>query len=189
LRQRSCVAAEKAQTVVVFHDDRGITHAGATMPFHFYIKATGRNQGLFKSDSDRAGEGRSLGYRLKFHGLAENRTNDGGTPARSHKPLRVLKGWGPSSPQYMQAFWNAEVLTEVVLEFVRADGSGATESPFERLTLHDATIVSLKRKVTPQAIRPDLPVELEEIGFRFEAMTDENLPGKTIAKYDWKNRV
>src|SRR5258708_24173553 len=83
------------------------------MPFHFYMKVTGTTQGGFTKESARWEE-RQLCYRFRFKGTANSDpTRSADQAARAHDPIYVLKEWGPASPQFMQAFWRNEVLTEV----------------------------------------------------------------------------
>jgi type VI secretion system secreted protein Hcp len=160
------------------------------MSFYFYMKVTGTSQGPFASDSPHAGDGRSLCYGFHFKGAANNDpTRGAANAARSHEPLLVLKAWGPSSPQFAQAFWSNEVLKEVVFDFVRSQESGPKEAAFEQIILKGATVVSLERKAGPDVTLPEgAPFELEEIGFRFEEMSIKSVPAKIVANYDWKNR-
>lgn len=158
--------------------------------FYYYLKVTGSSQGPFTSDTPGDGTGRSLCYGFRFKGVADNDpTRGAASAARSHEPIAVLKAWGPSSPQFAQAFWCNEVLKEVVFDFVRAEKVGAAETPFEQITLKGATIAFIERKAGHLGdVPPDAPFELEEIGFRFEEMTMKSIQGKTVATYDWKNR-
>jgi type VI secretion system Hcp family effector len=109
--------------------------------------------------------------------------------ARSHEPLTIVKPWGPSSPQFMAAFWNNEPLSEVELQFLQPDGKGNPEVVFHEIHLKNATIASLELRAGKHSDAPnEAPPELEYISFRFEKMTVKNAPGKTIATFDFKNR-
>jgi type VI secretion system Hcp family effector len=166
-----------------------------TMAYHFFMKATGSDQGPLAGDSPHAGEGRSLCHQLHFKGSVNNDPNRSkDSAARSHEPLTIVKPWGPSSPQFMAAFWNNEPLSEVHLQFPQADGKGNAEAVFHEIHLTNATIASFelhaadaRTRTGPEALG-EAPPELEYISFRFEKMTVKNVPGKTIATFDFKNR-
>jgi type VI secretion system Hcp family effector len=160
------------------------------MAYHFFLKATGSDQGPLAGDSPHAGEGRSLCYQLHFKGSVNNDPNRGkDSAARSHEPLTIVKPWGPSSPQFMAAFWNNEPLSEVELQFLQPDGKGNPEVVFHEIHLKNATIASFELRAGKHSDAPnEAPPELEYISFRFEKMTVKNAPGKTIATFDFKNR-
>jgi type VI secretion system Hcp family effector len=165
------------------------------MAYQFFIKAKGSDQGPFTADSPHAGDGRSLCHQLLFKGSVNNdpsRSKD--SAARSHEPLTIVKPWGPSSPQFMAAFWNNEPLSEVHLQFPQSDGQGNPEATFHEIHLEHATIASIELRVgapregTASTAAGEVPPQLEYISFRFEKMTVKNVPGKTVATFDFKNR-
>lgn len=157
---------------------------------HLYIKVKGTSQGPFTAENPGAGEGRSLCHRYRFKGTANNDPTRGKNLAvRSHEPLVVVKPLGASSPQFLQAFWSNEVLSEVHLILMHADGKGKVDDEFQTIELTNATIASIEHHVGHGTVVPeDTAPELEEIAFRFEAMTIKSISGKTAAKYDWKNQ-
>lgn len=160
------------------------------MAYRFYVSVKGKDQGPFK-DEDGAGKGRMLGHRFRFKGSSNNdpATRAKGAAARSHEPLLLTKPWGASSPLFFQAFWTNEVLEEVTLTFVHRDDDGK-EKPFHEIVMTNATIVSLEHVAGDDVTVPDgIPQELEEIGFRFEAMTIKNIPAQTAANFDFKNEA
>jgi type VI secretion system Hcp family effector len=167
--------------------------------FHFFMKILG-SQGPFNSENPHGRDGWILCFHYGFKGKSHEDPNlSEASAARSHEPLLVVKGWDAASPQLMQAFWNNEILKEVVLEFVVPDGKGATQV-LERITLGNATVVSMNRgagaatTASPGPAKGDVSepamgsVFREEVGFRFVSATHENVPGKTKARFDWKNR-
>jgi type VI secretion system Hcp family effector len=154
--------------------------------FYFYTRATGADQGKFPSESERAKDRGALCYRFRFGGTASNDPTRGADfAARSHEPIFILKPWGEASAHYLQAFWKNEVLSEVVMEFVRTD-AGGKEIVFETLTLKNATIASFKRHAGEFQGLPE--AELEEIGLRFEQMEMKAKGAKKSVKFDFKNR-
>jgi type VI secretion system Hcp family effector len=166
------------------------------MPYRLYIKAKGPIQGPFAADLAADSEGRSRCYGFRFKGTLNNdpsRTRDAADI--SHEPILVLKPWGASSPQYLNAFWTKEVLDSVHLLFVAPDGHGKSEAPFQEIELTQVTVCSVEHLAGDSTVAADgfvlpedAPAQLEKIGFRFEQMTLRNIPGKTGANYDWKHR-
>lgn len=158
----------------------------AATHYFFYTRATGVDQGTFPSESERAKDRGAVCYRFRFGGSASNNpTRSAELAARSHEPIFILKPWGEASAHYLQAFWKNEVLSEVVMEFVRTD-SGGKEAPLETITLKNASIASLKRHVGELQGFP--VAELEEIGLRFEQMEVKAKGAKKSVKFDFKNR-
>ncbi|MBK7397227.1 MAG: type VI secretion system tube protein Hcp [Myxococcales bacterium] len=94
--------------------------------YQFYVKVKGSKQGAFKGESPMVDRTDWInGVRFRFKGeipLDPQRGLSSGLPR--HDPIVVTKLWGASSPQILQAFWDAEVLDEVIIEFVEADGQG-----------------------------------------------------------------
>ncbi len=152
----------------------------------FYTSAKGAKQGPFPDESERSKKRGALCYRFRYGASASNDPSRGADfAARSHEPIFILKPWGEASAHYLQAFWNNEILTEVVIEFVRRDGGGK-EVPLETLTLKNATVASFKRHVGEIT---DLPEgELEEIGLRFEQLEIKAKGSNKAVKFDFKNR-
>jgi type VI secretion system Hcp family effector len=161
------------------------------MNYRYYVRVTGKSQGLFKAETPEAGEGLSRCHHFRFKAIAKNDPtlrNEGS--AHVHEPITILKPWGPASPLFMTAFWTSEVLEVVHFLFVKADGRGNPEAPHVEVELRQATIASIALVAGEGTNVPEgAPAEFEEISFRFEEMTFKNVLAKTMAHYDWKNRA
>lgn len=159
--------------------------------FQFYVRIKGKKQGAFAGESRREArsewfEGVALRYRTHVPVDAQQGVASGHV---RHEPLVVTKEWGEASPQILQALWGDEVLDEVVLEFVEADGLGNPEVVYEQIVLKRATVVSVERHTEkPRAlVDVDRTVaatrELEDVGFKFEEIAIKNQRGKTMAHF------
>jgi type VI secretion system Hcp family effector len=160
------------------------------MVYRLYISVTGKDQRAFTAETPEAGAGRSVCHGFRFKGTAHNDpTRAKGVGVASHEPLTIVKPWGASSPQFLQAFWANEVLEDVHLVFVRPDGKGSAEKTFQEIHLKNATVASVEHIAGHGVLAPEgAPAELEEIALRFEGMKIENVEGRTAAQYDWKKQ-
>ena len=120
------------------------------MANHIHIEITGEKQGPFHGDDPSGKAGPSRCHGLHFtakknndHGRAS--TNSG--TASSNDPIEVHKPFGPSTPQLCQAFWTGETLSTVKITTFYADGTGATDKPFQVITLSNSTIAELEQEV------------------------------------------
>lgn len=159
--------------------------------FQFYVKIKGKKQGRFAGESKREKrtdwcEGVALRYRTHVPADAQQGVATGHV---RHEPLVVTKEWGEASPQILEALWGNEVLEEVVLEFVEADGLGDPEVVYEEIVLKRATIVSVERHTEKPRAHGDLDRvtaatrELEDVGFKFEEISIKNRRGRTMAHH------
>jgi type VI secretion system secreted protein Hcp len=110
------------------------------------------------------------------------------TGRRQHSPIRIVKEWGASSPQLMQAYATGEMIPKVTLEFPRGTGEKDGAMTIE---LTNVTLVGIKQVTGNEAQRatcPDgaciAPRELEEISLVCQKATFTS-PDKTTAIDDW----
>ena len=162
------------------------------MAFEFYVSVKGKKQGQFK------GETKAPGGRAKdrFRGVAyvseviSPRDAASGLPTgkRQHRPIVITKEWGAASPQLFQALVTNEVLTAVVLEFVKTDPAGR-EVVYYRVTLTNAAVSDLRSYLDLTEVDGD-PYDgraLEDVSFTFAKIELENLEAKTSAVDDWSS--
>jgi len=155
--------------------------------YQFYVKVKGSKQGAFKGESPMVDRTDWInGVRFRFKGeipLDPQRGLSSGLPR--HDPIVVTKLWGASSPQILQAFWDAEVLDEVIIEFVEADGQGNPETVYEQITLKRAVVAQLERysDKTEEGLTARPSREFEDVGFKAEEIVVKNLRSKTMARY------
>ena len=155
------------------------------MSFHYYASFKGQKQGQLKGESSKSKGTDKWVPVLSFKMSTETPVDQAtGKPkgARTHRPLVITKEEDSSSPQLLNAHWNNEVLTEVV---VQKEFHGHIT---QRITLTNATISQLGR-----AFRPHLSGEnsehdtdlLEQYSFTFAAIKVENVAGSTSTSDDW----
>ena len=111
---------------------------------------------------------------------------------RQYQPITIVKSAGASSPQFLQALINNEVLKKVTLEFVKTNANGE-EYVFYRVTLEDARLAGYKQftmsstegGATSKHANSSEGNLFDEIKFTFRKLTVESMDGKTMAADDW----
>jgi len=118
------------------------------MAHQYYVTVTGTTQNTFKAESKKEGRKDKWMECIAFK-MGSNVPYDANTGEakgrRQHKPLTITKEWGAASPQFLQAHWTNEVLTEVIIEVIGRTADGKQERVLERITLSDAVVVSVDR--------------------------------------------
>jgi type VI secretion system secreted protein Hcp len=163
------------------------TQALAAYSAHMSVK--GAKQGQLKSEG--AGKRADKWIPLVSYSSGIEAPRDPATGAatgrRQWKPVCVVKPWGASSPQFLQAVATNETLTEVNFEFTRAGGVSGEEVVYQTVKLTDA-YVSRARSFTanssedPTASKRAAAAdasELEEICFSFRKIEVSNVDGRT----------
>lgn len=161
------------------------------MAFLAYISIKGKKQGQFKGEAlteNRADNWMPvLGF---FMGLKSPRDAASGQASgrRQFKPVTISKAWGAASPQALTACSTNEVLTEVVIDFLRTNANGE-EYVHQTVKLTDATLIEITRsagdtgptdggedwRLSPAAEAP----ALEQWSFTFRKIEVEDKDGKT----------
>jgi len=159
------------------------------MAQRFFVTIEGEKTGAFKGESllqRHQGQLEGLGFQ---YGLSLSYDLETGQASgkRQHGSVTMTKAWGAASPQLFQALVNNELLKVVTFEFYRVDRSGV-EALFQKVTLDQATVASINQHVEPTYVpaTANYP-ELEEIGFVFQRITIENVPGATKGMDDWQS--
>jgi type VI secretion system secreted protein Hcp len=160
--------------------------------YPFYITINGSIQRTFKGEITDKPSHPDQQYGLAFSYEVTSPTDRASGQAsgkRQHGPVTITKEWGAASPQIFQAWVRNEVLSSVVLEFVRTDPNG-TESVYQKITLTNARIVQIKSFKDLYRISDfsSDSRELESVSFSFEKILIENVPGKTSAQDDWRQK-
>lgn len=92
------------------------------------------------------------------------------TGKRVYEPITITKPWGPATPQFFQSFIDNEVLTTVLLEFVKKATKGVA-AVAHTITLSNATIRSIRQySAPPPGSASTEPQELEDIAFAFQTI-------------------
>ena len=158
------------------------------MALEFHVTVTGTKQGKFKGESPKDK------HKEKFTGLgfeysvASPRDLASGQASgkRQHTPIKVVKEWGASSPQFFQACTTNEVLPEVNFEFSKTDANGE-ETVFYTIKLTNASVSKITQFTShPEAHQDPMPTRyLESLEFTFQKIEIDSKTGKTAAVDDW----
>jgi len=160
------------------------------MSFQYYVSVKGSKQGQFKPETKKSGRSDKWMECVEFKmgSAVPFDANSGVTQGfRQHKPVVITKEWGASSPLFLNAHWTNEVISEVIVECIGRDSTGAKEVVTERITLTNANIIEVIRfsaQSAKDASRHDTD-HLESISFRFQKIVVENIAGSTSASDDW----
>jgi type VI secretion system secreted protein Hcp len=142
----------------------------------FYATVAGQKQGKFATEIvDRTGTGKLAGLAY-FHEIKSPRDTASGqaTGRRTHNPVRFVKEWGASSPQFLTAFVGGETLTTVLFEFLRPADGGAQEVYFTAL-LTNAFVIAIDQHA-------EGGIELEEIALGYQKIAWTHKPTGTTAE-------
>lgn len=109
-----------------------------------YMQITAENQGAIEGDVDLAGREGSIEI-LNFQHTVKIPSDSFGIPTgrRVHLPMTLGKVVDRSSPMLFQALCDSELLTEVLIDWYRTDGSGMEEL-YYRLRLKNAQITNIE---------------------------------------------
>jgi type VI secretion system Hcp family effector len=132
------------------------TVAGSAVAQNLTITVNALKQGVFKGeiamkDTNIKAEGRTelLDLRYEMDSPRDLATGQA-IGKRTHKPLTIVKRFGPSSPQYLQALSTNEPLREVIIEGFNADRGGQLRSAFT-IKLTNAFVSHVDSRVVPAA--------------------------------------
>jgi type VI secretion system secreted protein Hcp len=111
-----------------------------------YMTVTGARQGEFRAESLHPARKDKWSPILAFAmSLASPHDSSGhATGRRQFLPVRIVKGWGASSPQGLTACAENETLKSVTFEFERKPANGAA-SIFQTVILTNASITNVAR--------------------------------------------
>ena len=142
-----------------------------------YLSVEGTKQGKFKGDVTSKSKPNTI--RCSYYGYAVSSSRDTGSGAavgkRQHSPIVIHKAINNSSPQFMQALIQNEVLKTVTIEL------RTPTKAYYTITLKNAAITSIQHSVPEVDQTPDA---LEEIELVFQHITFKSADGSTVAD-DW----
>ncbi len=156
------------------------------MSFQGYMTIEGTRQRKFLGDNHRRGQP----WRIKVLSIQVPATvlrdaaSGQASGKRQHEPIKVVKEWGASSPQILQALTSNEHLTSVVI-VTNGTGGNGQQSSNRTLRLGSANIVGVRRQSGSPSTGPDKTHELEEVSFTFQKIAVEYNKGNTAATDDW----
>jgi len=150
-----------------------------------YMRAEGETQNVFTGDVSKTGYEGTIAV-LKYS-LSTNTPYDPatGVPTDNNqfRPVRVLKRVDQSSPLFVNAMANREVLRSVLIHFLRPSNPDPLEH-FYTLELIDAQVVGITQFQGTLGDDQPLP-KLEWIELTFETMIQTFEDGGIEAMDDW----
>src|SRR5262245_49473173 len=153
----------------------------------FYVSIVGRKQGKFHGEGTASGQFADKIRGLAFHSeVAAPRDSATGQASgkRQYSPVTFVKEWGASSPQFLKAAVENEILNSALFEFVAVDKSGQ-ETIYQTVKLTNATVASIKQDVKASADGQGLQ-DLEEISIAFQSIEMNNNDAKTGVVDNWR---
>ncbi len=153
-----------------------------------YMHVKSASQGVFLDDATHAGKSKSLCLAVRFRGDLPADVRKGAYAVANVEPITVLREWSESTVQFMNAFWNNEVIEEITFDFMRPDNAGK-EAAFASLTLKRVTVTFVELRSGDTApLLAHAPRTLEYLGLQPEVVSFKILSarGTLDATYDRK---
>ena len=159
--------------------------AGSIRAQFIMISTEGSKQGKFKGESTRSkfnDRSELAGYLMEVLSPRDAGTGQA-TGRRVFQPVVLLKATGGSSPQYMQALAQNEVLKRVVIDFYKADAMGV-EVNYYSITLENVSVAGYKQFTGPLDNEKFNPTNnnilYDEIRLVYQKITVEDKINKTM---------
>ena len=156
----------------------------ASAAFNAYLQAEGQKQGKFKCESgDQKWQDWTPVVSVRYSVVSPRDAASGQTSGhRQHSPVRIVKEWGASSPQFLQALQTKETLTTVTVQALQTTPDGQTETKY---TLRLTGAVVARIRDVKNAANPDGP-KRQEISFTYQKLQVLDKTGKTVGEDDWE---
>jgi type VI secretion system secreted protein Hcp len=165
------------------------------MAYQARIKVKGKKQGQFKGEGIQTAAQQNWIPVLSFSQEVQSpRDIATGQPSgkRQWYPVKIVKEWGASSPQALQACSTNEVLTEVDVEFIKVKDDG-TEYTYQTVTLTNASLASVRRftgnsttgESSSRHTAATDTMELEEWAMTFQKIELDDKDASTSMADDW----
>jgi len=103
---------------------------------------------------------------------------------RQHEPIKIIKEWGPTSPQVYGYLTNNKVFPKLHLNFDQP-GADGKPSPYFTITLTDAALAGYVRKPSPPHHHPKHGSEFVEVNLTFNTIAITFHSGKKSNFNDW----
>ena len=160
-----------------------------------FATVTGIRTGNFKGEGAQGASGRIPFQSFDYEVISPRDIATGqASGKRQHKPIHIVKEWGASSPQFLQALVSNETLKTVTLEFTKVNPNGEVYV-YQTIKLTNATVTSIHQFTAQQdaASASNKRVAsgspwLEDIAFTFQRIELTNNDGKTMFVDDWTAR-
>jgi len=156
------------------------------------LSVEGTKQGKFKGESSKS----KFADRSEITGFIQEVTSPRDAASgmasgrRMYQPVILLKKSGASSPQFFQAITTNEILKKIVIDFYRADATGA-EINYYTVTLENVVVSGYKQFIGPldnEKFNPADNILYDEIKFTFQKITIEEKTAQTTATDEWNQR-
>ncbi len=160
------------------------------MAVEFYVMVKASKQGTFMGESAKPAHKDQIAASDFEYSVVSPRDLASGNASgkRQHNPIKIIKEWGASTPQFFQALITNEVLKLVTFEFVQNNAEGK-EEVFYTVKLTNAAVSKVAQFTSPQegAGRgsPGPSRFLEAIEFTFQKIELGHMIAKTSASDDW----
>ena len=149
------------------------------------ISTEGTKQGKFKGESTRnkfTDRSELAGYLMEVTTPRDAATGQA-TGKKIFQPVVLLKASGGSSPQYLQALSQNELLKKVVIDFYKADAMGV-EVNYYSVTLENVSVAGFKQFTGPLENEKFNPgnntILYDEIRLVYQRITVEDKIKKTV---------
>jgi type VI secretion system secreted protein Hcp len=154
-----------------------------------FLSVTGKTQGKIEGSCEIQGNVGKILVEASEHLIDIPNSPQTGLPTgkRVHHPLVITKFIDKSSPKLMQALTSGEVLTEVLLEYVRIDNTGK-EAVYYTTQLSNAIIVSIK-SWSHNSLDTDPNKkqygDMQDVAFTYEKIVETWKPDGIEAEDSW----
>lgn len=169
--------------LVIFASTTVPSDSWAALPA--YMTVTAETQGVIQGSVEKIGYEGSIEVIGFGHNISAPYNPQSGSPddTLQHRPVRISKPIDRSTPLLATAFYNGEVLTSVIIRFIRPDSEGA-DNQFYTVELINARIVSMMP--SHSSVTADLEVtENETVSFTYQQIITRWEDGSLISQDDW----
>jgi len=171
--------------------------AGSAAAQNLTITVQAQKQGTFKGEIAMKDENVKAGARSELLDVRyemdspRDAATGQATGGRIFRPLTIVKRFGPSSPQYLQALSTNEVLPQVLIEGFSTNRNGELRTAFT-IRLTNATVSHVDSRLVPPSSATGKAAALtaddlqEVIQFSYQRIDVTSETGKTMFSDSWR---
>jgi type VI secretion system secreted protein Hcp len=161
------------------------------MALNAYMTITGQKQGAIHGSVIKTGHESTILVHSYDHEILSPRDPQSGLPTgkRESQPVTIVKEVDASSPQLITAVTNNETLTAVEIQFSQTAAGAATETLLYKVSLTNASIVSIQQSMGSNIDDPTENVLQEEVSLTYQKITWTWNDGGKTATDDWEAQV
>jgi type VI secretion system secreted protein Hcp len=155
--------------------------------YQFYVSIKGTKQGQLKGSAHVPQSSQQPGRMaaIRFSGeiaSAVDTTTGQASGKRQHQPFVVTRELDEASPQLFQAAATNETLQSVLLELLKTEIGGGTETVFYTILLTNATVSDYRWYAAPLPEGGSDIFELEDVAFSFQQIAvGHNIAGTSAS--------